>query len=189
MSGSCTVKTCWMRLPTFRDIGNNLKDRFDGASRVTISNSITIKNHHMKRSKLLSSSSSSSSLAQTSLLSGRSDVSSSSHQLNLPARSKFSHDLLPADPSHKPPTVTDLVYIEGSPDFCTSNTKLGFTGTHGRICSDNSTDVDGCDLMCCGRGFKSEIREEIVRCGCTFQWCCNVTCKTCKTRRIVHTCN
>jgi hypothetical protein len=27
-----------MRLPAFRDIGNNLKDRFDGASRVLVSN-------------------------------------------------------------------------------------------------------------------------------------------------------
>lgn len=39
MSGSCTVKTCWMRLPNFRLVGDNLKDRFDGASRVMVSNS------------------------------------------------------------------------------------------------------------------------------------------------------
>lgn len=40
MSGSCTVKTCWMRLPPFRLVGDNLKDRFDGASRVMVSNSL-----------------------------------------------------------------------------------------------------------------------------------------------------
>uniref|UniRef100_A0A1B0BRQ5 Protein Wnt n=1 Tax=Glossina palpalis gambiensis TaxID=67801 RepID=A0A1B0BRQ5_9MUSC len=40
MSGSCTVKTCWMRLANFRVIGDNLKDRFDGASRVMMTNSI-----------------------------------------------------------------------------------------------------------------------------------------------------
>lgn len=40
MSGSCTVKTCWMRLPPFRVIGDNIKDRFDGASRVMVSNSL-----------------------------------------------------------------------------------------------------------------------------------------------------
>ncbi|KAG8234144.1 hypothetical protein J437_LFUL014904 [Ladona fulva] len=39
MSGSCTVKTCWMRLPPFRVVGDQLKDRFDGASRVLVSNS------------------------------------------------------------------------------------------------------------------------------------------------------
>lgn len=40
MSGSCTVKTCWMRLPNFRLVGDNLKDRFDGASHVMVSNSL-----------------------------------------------------------------------------------------------------------------------------------------------------
>lgn len=40
MSGSCSVKTCWMRLPTFRVVGDSLKDRFDGASRVQVSNSL-----------------------------------------------------------------------------------------------------------------------------------------------------
>lgn len=33
-----TVKTCWMKLAPFNDIGNTLKDRFDGASRVRIGN-------------------------------------------------------------------------------------------------------------------------------------------------------
>lgn len=40
MSGSCTVKTCWMRLPNFRLVGDNLKDRFDGASLVMVGNSL-----------------------------------------------------------------------------------------------------------------------------------------------------
>ena len=34
MSGSCTLKTCWVRLPPFRAVGTALKDRFDGASKV-----------------------------------------------------------------------------------------------------------------------------------------------------------
>ncbi|GLD46085.1 proto-oncogene Wnt-1 [Lates japonicus] len=38
MSGSCTVRTCWMRLPSFRTVGDFLKDRFDGASRVVYAN-------------------------------------------------------------------------------------------------------------------------------------------------------
>lgn len=38
MSGSCTVRTCWMRLPSFRVVGDFLKDRFDGASRVVYGN-------------------------------------------------------------------------------------------------------------------------------------------------------
>ncbi|CAE1225546.1 WNT1 [Acanthosepion pharaonis] len=34
MSGSCQIQTCWMKLPSFRRVGDLLKDRFDGASRV-----------------------------------------------------------------------------------------------------------------------------------------------------------
>lgn len=46
MSGSCSVKTCWMRLPNFRVIGDSLKDRFDGASRVQVSNSLKNSNEN-----------------------------------------------------------------------------------------------------------------------------------------------
>lgn len=148
MSGSCTVKTCWMRLPSFRDIGNNIKDRFDGASRIMHGNQVT--NRAFTK------------------------------------RNRF--ELKPSDPTHKAPTKKDLVYFEHSPDFCTADHRLGVTGTRGRVCNDTSLGVDGCELMCCGRGFKTEIREELERCNCTFQWCCTVHCKICKTRKTVHTC-
>ncbi|XP_025086682.1 protein Wnt-6-like [Pomacea canaliculata] len=38
LSGSCTLKTCWMKMPAFRDVGDRLKARFDGAAKVIISN-------------------------------------------------------------------------------------------------------------------------------------------------------
>ena len=28
------MKTCWMKLPTFREVGTLLKEKFDGASKV-----------------------------------------------------------------------------------------------------------------------------------------------------------
>ncbi|XP_032822233.2 proto-oncogene Wnt-1 [Petromyzon marinus] len=34
MSGSCALKTCWLRLPPFRAVGDRLKERFDGATQV-----------------------------------------------------------------------------------------------------------------------------------------------------------
>lgn len=73
MSGSCTVKTCWMRLPTFRIVGDNLKDRFDGASRVMVSNSLRGGNsensiqHHNSASNLLNVASSSNSISSNSV--------------------------------------------------------------------------------------------------------------------------
>ncbi|XP_070569794.1 protein Wnt-6-like [Ptychodera flava] len=34
LSGSCTVKTCWKKMPVFRDVGDRLKDKFKGAAKV-----------------------------------------------------------------------------------------------------------------------------------------------------------
>nr|CUS58512.1 wingless transcription factor [Cupiennius salei] len=143
MSGSCTVQTCWMQLSPFRTIGDGLKDRFDGASRVLVTN-----RGNVRRRALLK----------------------------------------PYHPEHKPPSKKDLVYFENSPDFCYADPSLGHSGTLGRTCNVSSLGVDGCDLMCCGRGYKSENREEVSRCNCTFHWCCQVECKTCKTKRLVHEC-
>ncbi|CAL1546895.1 unnamed protein product, partial [Lymnaea stagnalis] len=38
LSGSCTLKTCWKKMPPFREVSNRLKERFDGAIKVIISN-------------------------------------------------------------------------------------------------------------------------------------------------------
>lgn len=38
LSGSCTMKTCWMKLPSFAEVAHRLRDRFDGASKVIAKN-------------------------------------------------------------------------------------------------------------------------------------------------------
>ncbi|XP_014681052.1 PREDICTED: protein Wnt-1-like isoform X1 [Priapulus caudatus] len=149
MSGSCTVKTCWMRLPSFREVGTLLKDRFDGASRVTIGNR------------------------------GNS---------NRAPRGKLKFEMETYNKNHKPPTRRDLVYIDNSPDFCAVDPTSGSEGTLGRQCNATSIGVDGCDLMCCGRGYRSEEREVVERCSCTFHWCCQVKCEICRSKKMVHTC-
>ncbi|XP_070569792.1 protein Wnt-1-like [Ptychodera flava] len=152
MSGSCQVKTCWMRLPTFRAVGDNLKERFDGASLVALTNTgnprITRRRKKVKPSLYF-------------------DV---------------------VDSNHKKPTDKDLVYFEESPDFCEPNKRVGSLGTTGRQCNNTSLGIDGCDLLCCGRGYKSDVEEVTERCSCTFHWCCQVKCETCVTTRIVNTC-
>ncbi|KAG8041666.1 hypothetical protein G9C98_002959 [Cotesia typhae] len=170
MSGSCTVKTCWMRLPLFKIVGDNLKDRFDGASRVMISNSDRIRG------------------------SGNAIISNSASNFvhgsrqGLGRRQRYSFQLKPYNPEHKPPGLKDLVYLEPSPPFCDKNPKLGILGTQGRQCNDTSIGVDGCDLMCCGRGYKTQEVIVVERCACTFHWCCEVKCQLCRTRKTIHTC-
>ena len=39
LSGSCSMQTCWKKMPQFRVVSDELKRRFDGASKVILSNS------------------------------------------------------------------------------------------------------------------------------------------------------
>lgn len=154
MSGSCTTRTCWMRLPNFRVIGDNLKERFEGASRVLVTNSKGDNARGLSRRK----------------------------------RNRYKSHLLPYNPEYKPPGSMDLVYVEPSPGFCEKNPRLGILGTVGRVCNETSLGMDGCDLMCCGRGYRTQEVMVRERCGCSFQWCCEVKCNICNIKKNVHTC-
>lgn len=38
LSGSCTMRTCWVKLPSFAEIAHRLRDRYDGATKVIARN-------------------------------------------------------------------------------------------------------------------------------------------------------
>ncbi|ELU01968.1 hypothetical protein CAPTEDRAFT_216606 [Capitella teleta] len=139
VSGSCSAKICWKTMTGFRNIGSQLKDKFDGASRVI---------HHDKK-----------------------------------------HRLKPMDRYQKKPNKKDLVYLQESPDFCSSNTTIGSLGTQGRACNKTSYGLDGCSLMCCGRGYQTTLITVVEDCNCKFVWCCNVVCDECIKREERHICN
>lgn len=138
LSGSCSVRTCWKKMPHFRDVGDRLKARFDGAIKVLIGN---------KGDRLIKDGE-----------------------------------------TIKPPTEIDLVYTTDSPSFCKEDLSLGSHGTVGRQCNDTSMGVDGCELLCCGRGARMTKIHIVEHCQCRFLWCCRVKCKKCKTEMLVHTC-
>jgi len=128
LSGSCSLITCWQQLAPFRKVGDYLRDKYEGATRV--------KPTRGGRLRL--------------------------HRRNV-----------------KIPTANDLVFIKESPNYCHHNSTTGSLGTIGRVCQADSKGVDGCEQMCCGRGYnkiKTKVRE---RCKCKFHWCCYVECKTC----------
>ncbi|EDW12661.1 protein wingless [Drosophila mojavensis] len=236
MSGSCTVKTCWMRLANFRVIGDNLKARFDGATRVQVSNSLRQSSNAVPVVNPNAAGPNSVVVAgvgvggnglppsvsgyddeermlndhMPELLLDNSHPNSKQHHPNMPspnslpvagARSRghgrgrlgrkhnrYHFQLNPHNPEHKPPGPKDIVYLESSPSFCEKNLRQGILGTHGRQCNDTSLGVDGCDLMCCGRGYRTQEVVVVERCACTFHWCCEVKCKLCRTKKIIHTC-
>ncbi|TMS19355.1 Protein Wnt-4a, partial [Larimichthys crocea] len=73
--------------------------------------------------------------------------------------------LVPRNSQFKPHTDEDLVYLDPSPDFCDYDPRTpGMLGTVGRQCNRTSKAIDGCELMCCGRGFQTQEVEVVDRC-------------------------
>ncbi|GFR28992.1 protein Wnt-6 [Trichonephila clavata] len=138
MSGSCAVKSTWRKLPLFREVGNHLKEKFDGAAKVMPGND--------------------------------------------------GQGFIPEGATIKPPEKEDIVYTEESPSYCEPDKKTGSLGTQGRHCNYTSIGVDGCELLCCGRGYEAVRRTHRVNCNCRFQYCCEVQCETCDRRHTYSRC-
>ncbi|CAB4057450.1 WNT4 [Lepeophtheirus salmonis] len=85
--------------------------------------------------------------------------------------------------------IIDLVYLKNSPDYCDFDMQRGSLGTHGRECNPNSDNVNGCNIMCCNRGFITRKEKRVERCKCKFHWCCYVECEECFREVQVSTCN
>ncbi|KAG4071536.1 hypothetical protein HA402_011690 [Bradysia odoriphaga] len=142
MSGSCSVRVCWRRLPSIRSVGEALGQLYDGASYV-----------------------------------------------KLVERDGKAAKLRRRDPELKKLIKSDLVYLDESPDYCERQESFGILGTRGRLCNRTSHGIDGCRLLCCGRGYQTRIRHVEEKCRCKFVWCCQVKCEMCNYKREEHICN
>lgn len=129
LSGSCALQTCWRNMPLFPVVGQLLKDKYDGAPKVTGDND--------------------------------------------------GKTLIPEGETIKPPDDLDLVYTDDSPNFCMPNKRFGTSGTTGRVCNQTSYGPDGCDIMCCNRGYERKTFTLRKKCNCKFVWCCQVICEMC----------
>ncbi|KAE8749766.1 wnt8 isoform A [Frankliniella occidentalis] len=144
VSGSCSLQTCWMAVPSFSRVASALRRQYDHAVRIDF---------EAGHGKLVLGNSA-SGLVQRSA---------------------------PAVPPEK------LVFLEESPDYCKVNNTTGWTGTKGRTCSRNRGEGVGrserrsCKELCraCGHRVRRQTRQVSRHCQCSFQWCCQVKCKTC----------
>ncbi|KAI1727023.1 wnt family domain-containing protein [Ditylenchus destructor] len=62
------------------------------------------------------------------------------------------------NPMFKRHTPADLVYLDISPDYCEPDAERGVLGTKGRQCNISSLAIDGCDLLCCHRGYNRNVQ-------------------------------
>ncbi|OWF36235.1 protein Wnt-7b-like isoform X1 [Mizuhopecten yessoensis] len=90
--------------------------------------------------------------------------------------------------AHAKPRRSDLVYLKKSPNYCDFNSSTGSLGTVGRKCNRTSSGTDGCDLMCCGRGYNTHQYTKTDQCHCKFHWCCYVQCRECSERTEEYAC-
>lgn len=87
------------------------------------------------------------------------------------------------------PKRVDLVYLDDSPNYCDRNLRLGSLGTTGRPCNLTArADLNGCDFLCCKRGYNTHEYIRETKCRCKFKWCCEVQCDTCRERIEQYTC-
>lgn len=167
LSGSCTLRTCWRKLPLFRDVATRLKEKFDGAAKVIPGVVISFSRkvfHSIDTEKFCC-------LFVWDTYSGNDGKT-----------------IIPEVASIKPPSREDLIYSEESPDYCYPDRVTGSLGTTGRVCNSTSPGVEGCELLCCGRGYDTRTTKTRVNCHCRFKWCCEVTCKVCTVKKHVNTC-
>ena len=142
-TGSCSMKICWKTVPKFREVGRILKENFESARKIRLSN---------------------------------------------PNRGK-----LRITPVHrwsvKPDEFKrDLVYFENSPNYCDKNCSLNIPGTKGRVCKVDSTEIDGCELLCCGRGYDTLNTTITKSVSCRYYWCCRVLCENVEENASVTVC-
>ncbi|XP_011440894.1 protein Wnt-7b isoform X1 [Magallana gigas] len=90
--------------------------------------------------------------------------------------------------NHTKPRRSDLVFLQKSPNYCDYDASVGSLGTVGRKCNRTSADTDGCDLMCCGRGYNTHQYTKTWQCNCKFHWCCYVQCNKCSERTEEYAC-
>ncbi|XP_067346982.1 protein Wnt-16 [Channa argus] len=92
------------------------------------------------------------------------------------------------DQQRPPVDKHQLIFLNKSPNYCVADRRRGIAGTRGRSCNRTSSGPDGCNLLCCGRGYNTHVVRHVQRCECKFVWCCFVSCRRCESMNDMHTC-
>lgn len=194
VSGTCQLKTCWKSAPPFHVIGNILKQQFKRAILVDQTNNNngplllrkqTRNTKRQKQSRIPRRTNNISPIAGRGSGGGGGTGSGG-------------------------PIQNSLLYFQKSPNFCDQDLSSDipgkrlikltgilnsnahawyFSGTSGRRCNRTSFGSDGCDSMCCGRGYNLLFDHRSSPCRCEFKWCCYVHCEQCRAEEWISVCN
>ncbi|CAK8673926.1 unnamed protein product [Clavelina lepadiformis] len=197
VSGSCTTKTCWNRLKSFYEIGKKLKRAYNKAVQVeSINNSngssrlIRLRRSGNRRQKFITKQSGRHITSPQTTSRGRTSPSSTRRNARLSALNSNTNPHRPppslqkaiADNRDELPRKKELVYLESSPAYC-KRSRISL-GTKGRTCDSRNN----CQKVCCGRGYTTHVQIIKKSCECEVKWCCDLQCKTCTERKMIHTC-
>ncbi|KAH1024107.1 hypothetical protein HUJ05_003657 [Dendroctonus ponderosae] len=109
MSGSCTMRTCWMKLTNFRTVSDVLKERYDKPAHIAA--------HSLASSK--------PNKPHANRFPKGSTANSIPTKRENKRKHKYGFQLKPYNSEFKPPGDKDLVYYELSPAFCEKNPEFG----------------------------------------------------------------
>lgn len=176
VSGSCNVRTCWHQLPTFREVGDRLRAKYDAAVEAAFNRPGT-------------------RLVRASATRGGGPPASTTPA---PGSGRRRRRRQRSGGGGARPAKDDLLYVDASPDYCEPDEGIGSLGTHGRRCvrrprsrwagDEHLPAADSCELLCCGRGYNAFRTTTLERCRCRFHWCCKVKCSICERVVDVHVC-
>lgn len=201
--------TCWLRLSPFRDVATKLHQNLKQAIRFDDSTQYPLYTKRSAATAQLGSSGLNSVSNEPLGAVKKSNKKRSSPMQPLPAANQLDNTIVRGHNLNSSSVVAkkwpvartigmqmsiksiskeDLLYGESSPDFCEPNEAYNIKGTKGRICSEDKDKPNSCERLCCKRGYRTEIRDEKYNCECVFKFCCQLECKTCTRRKMIHKC-
>ncbi len=166
VSGSCSAKTCWRKVPDMEDIGQNIKDKYDESIKVSVQ--ITSKSEQPSLRSV--------SDEQVSI--------STSHLVHLQksqdfcSKANYTQGRKCVANKHK-----NYYNVENTNSNSTTNTNSSTI----IIVVDES--LPACEDFCCGNEYTEELIVNEENCNCRFSWCCDVVCDNCITKQYSYTCN
>nr|XP_032819252.1 protein Wnt-5b-like [Petromyzon marinus]XP_032819253.1 protein Wnt-5b-like [Petromyzon marinus] len=170
VSGSCSLKTCWLQLADFRKVGDSLLRRYERAIAVRATRRGRLEPSGPNKAPPPAPPVPPSPFGGPLPPSGAGGGGGGGQQGAGAAAAAAAASALAED---------ELAYLEASPDYCARNGSTGSLGTAGRLCERASAGPSGCELLCCGRGYDHYKATVVERCQCKFHWCCYVKCKKC----------